>query len=81
MSTVQTQTIHVFVEVTKTDQRKIDFDTEDVTGLDIKRKAGVPESDDLARRDGGKLVYIANSDPVTLKNGEHFAVFPAGTIS
>ncbi len=81
MLATQTKTIHIFVEVSKTDHRKIEFDDGHVTGQAIKEKAGVPIADDLAKREEGKLVYIANADPVTIKDGDHFAVFPAGTIS
>lgn len=81
MPATQTKTIHIFVEVGKNDHRKIEFDDDQVTGQTIKEKASVPVGDDLAKRDGGKLVYVANTDVVTIKNGDHFAVFPAGTIS
>lgn len=81
MSEVRVETIHIFVEVTKHDRRKVEFDHSEVTGQEIKEKALVPVSDDLAKREHGKLVYIANADPVHIKNGDHFAVFPAGTIS
>ena len=81
MSEIHVETIHIVVEVTKDDHRKIEFDHSQVTGQEIKEKARVPVSDDLAKREHGKLVYIANSDLVPIKNGDHFAVFPAGTIS
>lgn len=82
MSSIQTKTIQIFVEVAKNDHRKVGFEEDQVSGQQIKEKAGVPVGDDLAKREEGKnLVYVANTDVVSIKNGDHFAVFPAGTIS
>lgn len=74
-------TIHVFVEITKQDQRKIEFQDDQVTGKQIKEGAGVPLDSDLARRREGKLDLVTNDDKITIKNGEHFVVLPPGTIS
>ena len=74
-------TIHIFVELNKNDTRKIEFDTDDVSGLQIKQKAGVPTDYDLARRQGQKLELVTNDQTIEIKNGEHFVALPPGTIS
>ena len=74
--------IHVFVEVTKTDQRKIEFDSDQVKGQEVKAAAGVPLENDLARREPGRnLVLVTNDETITIKDGEHFVSLPPGTIS
>jgi hypothetical protein len=73
--------IHIFVEFSKTDHRKIEFDTDHVTGAEIKTKAGVPSSNDLGRRVHGKIEFVADNDQIEIKDGDHFVVLPAGTIS
>ena len=82
MNTVDTSTtIHIFVELNKNDTRKIEFDTDRVTGLQIKQQAGVPTDYDLARRQGQKLELVTNDQTIEIKNGEHFVALPPGTIS
>lgn len=76
-----TTAVHVFVELDKNSKIKIEFDVAEVTGAEIKSKAGVPADNDLARRSGGKLELITNEEIVPLKNGDQFVVFPPGTIS
>ena len=73
--------IHIFVELSKQDKRKIEFDTDQVTGRQIKEKAGVPLEDDLALRHEGRLVLVTNDEVITIKNGQHFIDLPPGTIS
>lgn len=80
MTTVHTS-VHIFVEVTKTDHRKVEFQQDEVTGRQIKEAAKVPLDSDLARRVEGKLVLVTNDETITIKNGEHFVSLPAGTIS
>ncbi len=80
MTATQT-TVHIFVEVTKTDKRKVEFDTDQVTGSQIKNAARVPLDSDLARRVDGQLVLVTNDETITIKNGDHFVSLPAGTIS
>jgi hypothetical protein len=77
----KTITIHVFVEVSKNDQRELTFHSELVTGLQIKDAAKVPADSDLALRQHGELVLVMNDEQVTIKEGEHFVSLPAGTIS
>lgn len=83
--TVETETevdlIHIFVEIDRKTRKKLEFSTPEVTGRQIKEQAGVPLENDLARRQGQKLDLVTNDQPITIKNGEHFVVFPPGTIS
>lgn len=82
MTSVAAGTIHIFVEVENNHPpKKLEFDHVDVTGQEIKTRAGVPLDSDLALRRGEKLELITNDQPVTLKNGEHFVSLPPGTIS
>ena len=81
MTTTHITTIKIFVEVTKQDHRKVEFDIDRVTGREIKQKANVSLDDDLGRREQGNLVKVENDEPITIKDGDHFVVFPPGTIS
>ncbi len=74
-------TIHVFVEVTKTDKRKVEFSQDQVTGAQIKTAAQVPLDTDLAQHKQGQLVLVRNDDTITIKNGDQFVVLPAGAVS
>ncbi len=73
--------VHIFVELDRNDRRKVEFDTDHVTGRQIKEKAGVPLDDDLARRQGQKLELVTNDELITIKDGEQFVALPPGTIS
>ena len=73
--------VHIFVELSKTEQKKVDFNTDHVTGLQIKQQAGVPTDYDLARRQGQKLELITNDQTIEIKNGDHFVALPPGTVS
>lgn len=74
-------TIHIFVEVTKNDQRKVEFQQDQVSGRQIKDAAGVPLDSDLAVRREGKLELVTNDETIAIKNGLHFVALPPGTIS
>ena len=73
--------VHIFVELSKTEQKKVEFNTDHVTGLQIKQQAGVPTDYDLARRQGQKLELVTNDETIEIKNGEHFVALPPGTVS
>ena len=73
--------VHVFIEIDRHKQEKLEFDNPEVTGRQIKEKAGVPLGDDLALRNGQKLEQITDDQVVMLKNGQHFVALPPGTIS
>ena len=74
-------TIHIFVEVTKTDKRKVEFSQNEVTGAQIKTAAQVPLDSDLAQRKEGQIVLVKNDETITIKNGDQFVVLPAGSVS
>jgi len=75
------KTIHVFVEVSQTDIRKVEFQTDEVTGLQIKQAAKVPVDDDLAQRVHGQLKQVQDNENVPIKEGDHFVALPHGSIS
>ncbi len=76
-----TTTIHVFIEIDRNTQKKLEFDTAEVTGRQIKEQAGVPLDNDLARRQGQKLEQVTNDQVITIKNGDRFVSLPPGTVS
>jgi hypothetical protein len=77
-----TTRIDIFVEVSKTDQRKVEFNRDTVTGQEIKTAANIALGSDLALRGpGGKLVLVTNDEEITIRSGEHFVALPPGTIS
>lgn len=75
------KTIHIFVEIDRNTKKKLEFETSETTGRQIKEAAGVPLENDLARRHGQKLDLVTNDQPIEIQNGDHFIVFPPGTIS
>jgi hypothetical protein len=76
------RTIEIVVVISKHDHKHLKFDREEVKGLEIKTQAGVPPENDLAvRRHHDKLELITNEETVHIHEGEHFYVFPPGTIS
>jgi len=82
MQATTSTTIHVFVEVENNKPPvKVEFDTSEVTGRDIKTRAGVPLENDLARRQEQKLELVTNDQTITIENGDHFVSLPPGTIS
>lgn len=74
-------TVHIFVEFSHNNTKEVEFHTDRVTGLEIKQKAGVPSDDALARREGQKLVPVADNETLVITEGEHFVVIPPGTVS
>jgi hypothetical protein len=74
-------TIHIFVEIDRNKQLKVEFDTDDVTGLQIKQKAGVPPDYELARVEGNRRIAVADDQLIEIKNGEHFIAVPSGNVS
>ncbi len=76
-----TKTIHIFIEIDRHQKKKLEFETDHVTGQKIKTAAGVPLDNDLARRQGQKLELVTNEQTITIENGQHFVSLPPGTIS
>lgn len=68
--------IHIVVEITETDHRKVDFHEHRVTGRQIKEAAGVPLDDDLETKKEGKGEIVNNNEMITITDGEHFVVLP-----
>lgn len=76
-----TAIIHVFIEIDRHTNKKLEFHSEQITGREIKDQAGVPLENDLARRNGQKLELVTNEQTIAIKNGDHFVSLPPGTIS
>lgn len=68
--------IHIFV-----DHQKIEFETNHVTGREIKERANVPLEHDLAWKVGPNLELVTNEQTIIIKVGDHFYVLPPGSIS
>ncbi len=81
MSTTTAKAVHIFLEIDRHTEKKLEFDTNHATGRQIKEKGGVPLNDDLARRQGEKLELVTNDEVIEIRNGEHFVALPPGTIS
>ncbi len=81
MTQTTATSVHIFLEIDKNTQKKLEFDSDQVTGRQIKEKGGVPLDDDLAKRQGDRLELITNDQVITIKNGEHFVALPPGTVS
>jgi len=78
---IKVATVHIFIEIDRNTRQKLEFETHEVTGRQIKEKAGVPLDNDLARRHGQQLELVANDQSITINNGDRFVVLPPGTIS
>jgi hypothetical protein len=77
----QTTTVHIFVEIDRKNQVRIEFDTHHVTGLQIKQKAGVPSDYELAKVEGNRRIAVPDDQLIEIKNGERFIAVPSGNIS
>jgi len=74
-------TVHIFLDIDRSTKKKLEFDTDRVSGREIKLKGGVPLDYDLAKRQGDRLELVTNDEVIEIKNGEHFVALPPGTIS
>lgn len=74
------QTVHIFV-TRGTDHIRLDFTTDQATGLEIKTRAGSGTADGLYRREHGQAVEILDNEVVHLKNGDQFTIVPNGRVS
>lgn len=74
-------TVHIFVEIDRNKQVKVEFETDHVTGSQIKQKAGVPADYELARVDGNRRIAVGDDQVIEIKNGEHFIAVPSGNVS
>ncbi len=73
--------VHIFLEIDRTTKKKLEFETDRVSGREIKDKGGVPLDHDLAKRQGKRLELVTNDQVIEIKNGDHFVALPPGTIS
>jgi hypothetical protein len=74
-------TVHVFVEIDRNKKVNVEFDTDHVTGLQIKQKAGVPSDYELARVEGNRRIAVPDDQVIEIENGEHFVAVPSGNVS
>jgi hypothetical protein len=81
MRAVDEKTIHIFVQIDNQKQVKVEFTTDEVTGAEIKEKAGVPSDYDLAIIRGNKREAVADNQTVRIEEGEHFIAVPGGSVS
>jgi len=81
MATEVGKAIHIFVEVDRQKQVRVEFETDRVSGKQIKDAAGVPLDWDLAVRRGERLEVVTNNQVIEIRDGEHFVALPPGTIS
>jgi hypothetical protein len=65
------------VRITVTVANRYTFDTEVITGRQIKETAGVPEGFALYRRVQGGNERIADDEQVELRSGDHFFARPS----
>jgi hypothetical protein len=72
--------IKIIVKITKTERRELEFHQDQVTGREIKEKAGIPLESELAAERDGKYHVVANDTTVHIKNGEHFTILPPHVI-
>jgi Multiubiquitin len=68
------------VGITVTVANRYTFDTEVVTGRQIKQTAGVPSGFALYRRTAGGNEPIADDEPIVMRNGDHFFARPSADI-
>jgi hypothetical protein len=80
MSTI-VHTIHVLLEIDRHTEKMLEFNTDEVSGRQIKEAGGVPLNDDLAARRGDRLELVTNEQVVKIHDGERFVALPPGTIS
>jgi hypothetical protein len=73
--------VYIFLEIDRTVKKRLEFDTDEVTGREIKEKGGVPLQDDLAQRKGEQLELVTNDQVIRIHDGERFVALPPGTIS
>jgi hypothetical protein len=57
------------------------FETDLVTGVQIKTKAGLPLNTDLFEKQGDHLVPIANDQTVKIHENQQFVDFPPTPVS
>jgi hypothetical protein len=81
--TKEKEKVNIIVEIhiDKVTVKKLTFHQDEVSGKQIKEAAGVPIDSDLGIKEHSGLRLVTNDQIIKIKNGEHFEVLPAGTIS
>ena len=69
---------HVTVLVNGT---RVEFETHQVTGLEIKTKASLSPDSELYRKKDDHLTLITNDERVEIRDGEQFVDFPPTPVS
>ena len=60
---------------------RIEFESHQITGAEIKAKAGYSLDSELYRKKGDELTPISNDERVEIKEDERFVDFPATKVS
>ena len=61
--------------------KPVEFDTDEVTGSQIKSKAAVPVDSTLFELRDGKRIPIGDNEQVKIHGKERFLDVPGGTVS
>lgn len=69
---------HVAILVNGT---RVEFETHQVTGLEIKTKAGLSPDSELYRKKEDRLTLIPNDERIEIVEGEQFVDFPPTPVS
>ncbi len=65
MSTT-TKVTHILLEIDRHTTKRLEFETDDVSGKQIKEAGGVPLDDDLAIRRGERLELVTNDQVIEI---------------
>ena len=61
--------------------KPVSFNTELVTGAEIKTKAGVPSNYVLSEKRGEELIPIGDNEQIKIHKDERFVATPGGVVS
>ena len=75
-TTLEKRTITITVNDTH-----VTFDSDMVTGSQIKSKAGVPSDSTLYKLQGENRIPIGDNEQVRIHENERFLAVPGGTVS
>lgn len=75
-STLEKKTVTILVN-----DKSVEFETDIVTGSQIKNKAGVPADSTLFELRDGKRIPIGDNEQVKIHERERFLDVPGGTVS
>ena len=72
----ETRTITIFVN-----DRSVQFNSDLVTGSEIKSRAGIASDSILYELRGDNRVPVGDSEQIRIHENEHFLDVPGGTVS